>query len=442
MTEHRINLSTLARIKDNSGHSIYGPSSSHMYLHCAGSLIPNLLAKDTAGDDAAYGTVAHGVTEQWLKSGHRPDHLVGTNEFVPSGKWGFLIDIDDEMLDYAQQCVDWVEFLPGVHYIERRVDFSRLTPIPNQRGTADFIAIDDERMVVADWKFGKGVRVYAEDNSQGMLYALGALFEFDSRYNGRHRIKEIEIRIGQPRMDNFDVWVISAEDLIKWGEWAKERMAEAWVINAPRTPGTSQCRFCRVNIDCAAYAKLLVDMTEGVFENLEQSVSEQDMIAFKERIEDLDFSPNFADVGKLTTEHLELLMPYRTTAEGWWNRVDNELMRRIAAGERLKGHKIVEGRSRRAFNDKDKAVQMLTENKVPYDKAVVSELVSPAVAEKLLREVGLKTKVLPSLFEGLIYKPPGKPTLVPLHDKRPEIAPSDDGVFTDVESETDEPEGI
>jgi hypothetical protein len=444
MKKQTINLDKLRTVRDGSGHSIFGPSSSGMFLNCPGSLVPNLLAPDNAGVDAAYGTVAHGISELWLKSGKRPNHLVGTNEFVESADWGFLIWIDEEMLDYAQMCIDWVDLLPGTRWVERRVDFSRIAPIPRQTGTADLIIIQGKRLIVIDWKFGKGVPVYAERNTQGMLYALGAMWEVEAA--GHERIEEIEIRIGQPRRDHFDEWVISRDDLLEFAGWAKARMELAWQLDAPRVAGVKQCEFCKVKATCAANAKLQIELTEGMFDDLDtgHAVGAESMQAFKDRIDD-DLMPlelNSIDAGTLNTEQLLKLLPFRRTADKWWASVPVEIMKRYAEGEDLTpyNYKVVEARSRRYFPDKDEALSHLTELGVPEDQSVEKTLVSPAQAEKLLKKAGYRNKDIPSLLDGITAKPPGKPTLAPLGDKRPALVDLSGVTFDDLDSEIDEEE--
>lgn len=436
--ETTINLEQLRRIKDGSGHSIFGPSSSAMYLNCPGSLIPNLLAGDDAGYDAAWGTVAHEVTEECLKHDLSPFKFLGKQYFIESGDWGFLIYVDEEMVDAVQANIDWVEFLPGKRFIERRVDFSRITPIPNQSGTSDLTILHPKgrRLINADWKYGKGYRVYAKDNSQGMLYALGSLWEFDPE----GRIQEIEIRIGQPRLDHFDEWVISRDDLLEFAGWAKARMHLAWQIDAPRIAGEKQCRWCRVSATCAAKAKMEVEMTEGVFDNLDHPVNGDEMSAFKARLEDESFDVKMVDVGNLTTEHLARLRYFRAAAEKWWGRIDSELFRRAADGEDLAryGSKIVEGRSRRKFKNEAEAAEHLEFLGVPMKKIIKQSVVSPAESEKLLRGVGFRPKEIPSLLGRYVTKPPGKPTIVPLTDKRQPIADLSEAVFDDLDSETSE----
>lgn len=438
-----INLDELAKIKDQTSHSIFGPSSSSMWLNCPGSLIPNLLAPDTAGIDAAYGSVAHGVAEEWLKSGVKPKHLIGTRQFVEAGEWGHMIDIDEEMLGYVEMCVDWVEFLPGQHLIERRVDFSRITPIPNQKGTADFITVDGDEMWVVDWKFGKGHRVYAERNTQGMLYALGALWEFDPE----RKIKKINIWIGQPRLDHFDEWTVSVDDLLIFAGWAKARMQEAWRIDAPRVAGPKQCQFCRVQTPCAANAKMQVELTEGAFEALDHPVSTEEMREFRDRIDDnlmpLDIA--FADVGQLTTQELVRLKPFRLGAEKWWKNVEIELLRRSSKhGEDLTkyGQKIVEGRSNRKFTNEAKAIEHLEFLGLSEDQIIEKKVTTPAKAEVALRKAGYRAKQIPSLLEGYTTKAPGKPTIVPLSDKRPPMADLSEDAFSALDSETSDEEEI
>lgn len=437
-----ISLDQLRSIRDGSGHSIFGPSGSGMYLNCPGSLIPNLLVPDPGNKDSAYGTVAHGVTETWGKTGKRPKHLIGTNEVVGGG-FGILVHIDEEMLDYAQMCIDWVELLHGDRLWERRVDFSRITPIPNQTGTADLIVVQlkERRIIIADWKFGKGVMVYAKGNTQGMLYALGALWEMEAKYGVR--FEEIEIRIGQPRRDHFDEWIVSRDDLMIFAGWAKARMALAWHPNAPRVAGVKQCEFCKVRTDCAANAKLQVEMSEGMFDDLDNPhpVSADEMQAFKDRIDDdlFEFDIGMVESSSLTTEQLAKLLPFRRTADKWWNSIDAELMHRATEGEDLEpfNYKIVEARSRRYFPDKTLTIERLEALGVPKEKSVESSLVSPAAAEKLLRSAGHRAKDIPSLLEGLTKKPPGKPTLAVLADKRPALVDLTGVTFDDLDSETE-----
>ena len=197
MSDHGFDLEAV-QIKLGA-HSVFAPSASSMWLYCAGSLIPNLLAEDTAGEDAAYGTVAHGVAERWLKTGVKPVDLIGTVEKVDEGHAVFEIEITHSMLEYVQEYVDWSVFLPGDHYVEQRVDFSRLTPIPKQGGTADHIACEPGALTITDLKMGKGVQVFAKGNTQARLYALGAFYRWDEQYH----FQRIVIRIAQPRLNQF-----------------------------------------------------------------------------------------------------------------------------------------------------------------------------------------------------------------------------------------------
>lgn len=429
-----IDLSALAR--DRGTHSSFGPSSSAMWLHCAGSLIPNLMADDDAGYDAAYGTVAHDVTDQWRKSGKKPSHLLGTTVVIESAShwWDFFVDIDVNMLDHCQTCVDSVALEPGMHFYERRVDFSNLTPIPNQRGTADCFIIQPgaarrgkrvgAKLIVVDWKFGKGYQVFAENNPQALLYAYGVFLEFDMD----HDFLEIEIRIEQPRLGHSDSWTISREDLLEFAKWVKPRAYAAWDINAPRTPGVSQCRWCKVREDCAANAKWQLDLTAACFEDLDRPQTPEDMSEFKIAAS-VGLFKQPADLNRLTLEEMSALYQFRPAVDSWWKRLEDRLNQIAEEGKPVPGMKRVEGRSYRHFINDKKATEVLTGLGVPLNKVRKVVTCSPAEAEELLREAGHRRKDIPNLLDGMVRRPPGKPTLVPLSDKRPELVDITEGIF-------------
>lgn len=429
MTEHRIDLTQLAKIRDGSGHSIYGASGSGMFLNCTGSLIPNLLATDESGEDAAYGTVAHACGENWRKTGVRPDHLIGTEVFVMAGDWGYFVTIDEEMLAYVQQSVEWSALLPGKHLVEVRVDYSDITPIPNQGGTLDFAAMIPGHCEVQDEKYGKAETIYATRNTQLMLYAYGIFREWDWLYD----FQTFNLRISQPRIDNFDEWTCTREELVEFAAWCKVRMAEAWTLNAPRTAGAKQCKYCRVSASCAANAKMNADLTEGVWHEVGVEATAETMEAFRDRLDD-DIEPftlRARPIGDLTTEEMARLLPFRATAERWWKALQAELQKRRTDGFDVPGYKVVEARSRRKFINEDKAKAALVELGVEEDKLTKSKLVSPNQAEGLLIAAGHKRKELPLLLHGLVFKPAGKASLVPIADARPAIEDISASVFED-----------
>lgn len=402
-----------------------------MFLNCSGSLIPNLLEPDNSGPDAAYGTVAHACGEMWRTKGVKPVHLIGTNVFVESGEWGHLVEIDDNMMAFVELSINWSDLLPGDHLCEQRVDYSCLTPIPNQGGTLDFAAMRYQHLTIQDEKYGKADTIYAEMNPQLMLYAFGIWLMWDWLYDFR----EIVIRISQPRLDHFDEWTCSVEQLLEFAEYAKERMHAAWRHDAPRTAGAKQCQYCRVQGSCAANAKMQVEMTEGIFVDESEPVDAEVMQTFKDRIEDEfnEFQLNVVNAGRLSSEHLAKLKPFRKAAERWWKAVESELNRRAAAGEDLTpyGLKPVEGRTRRRFISETRALDRLAEHGVPRSEAVKEKLCSPSQAEALLRKHGHRNKDLPELLMGLIDKPPGKATLVPVSDPRPTLVDIDALAFED-----------
>jgi Protein of unknown function (DUF2800) len=213
-------------------HARFAPSSAQRVIDCPASLKLNETEPDRAGIDAAHGTSAHFIGELCLTNKVKVEHyagcrvgvmLDGETYFVhgrkpaPAEGEGWAFEVDDEMVANVQEYVDWCNDVPGDKYVECRVNISHWCPEDGQFGTSDHISIAGRVMYVTDLKYGKGVKVYAENNPQAILYALGALFAYDPF----EEVEEIHIRICQPRLDHKDVWIVSREELLRWGDYIR-----------------------------------------------------------------------------------------------------------------------------------------------------------------------------------------------------------------------------
>lgn len=419
MSNHQSAHIDLAQLAKRAGsHSIFSPSSSAMWFNCSGSLVAHMQYPDTAGEDAAEGTVAHGVAERWLKTGVRPNDLVGTIERVDEGEQVFLIEITESMLDFVQEYVDRCMFLPGSHYVETRVDFSDLTPIKNQSGTADHAACSFQHLVVSDLKFGRGILVRAKDNTQAILYAYGFFKQWDWLYD----FQTITIRIIQPRLDNFDEWTITRAELIDWAERIKERAHAAWCQNGERTPGVKQCEWCRAKSDCAAHAVFLNRLLDGVFENLDDPVTAEEVKTMQDEIDDGVFALIPVPVGTLTTAQKAAILPFRKMIESWFAEIYADLEQRCFNGEDVPGYKEVVGRSDRTLVDEQTVLDEIEFLGIPSDKLYTKKMIGIGDLEKLIVSAGYKRKDLPDLLKKIVRKPPGKRAMAPTTDKRTAVS--------------------
>lgn len=360
-------------------HAKLSASGSARWLNCPGSVKAESEFKDLGSSFAQEGTAAHELADLCLKNNHDPQsYYLNTIESVV---------VEQEMIDNIQGYISFVKSFSGEHFYEQRVDFS--TWVPEGFGTSDAIVIQKDTVHVIDLKYGRGVPVDAENNTQGMLYALGVYNDFEFMLDSADKFV---IHIYQPRIGNFSEWEISLKDLLKWGEWVKLQADLALSKDAERTPGDKQCQWCKAKATC----KSLADYTKKII------------------LSDFDDLDNIESPDKLNDKQIRLALENKNLIIGWLDAVEKHVTGVLLDGGKFDGFKMVEGRSVRKWQDESEAEKVMlslrSENEI-YTK----KLLSPTQAEKLL---GKKDK---DKIKDIVIKPSGKPTLVKESDKRKSI---------------------
>lgn len=355
-------------------HAKLGASNAHRWLACPGSVSAEDGLPNTISPFADEGTTAHELAELALRTG-------------PAALDAFA---DQEMAEFVRLYVDYVSRLAvnaDSFDIEARVSYEEW--VPGGFGTADAIIVQDRVLHICDLKYGMGVRVDAEENPQGMLYALGAWLLTELVFN----IERVQIHIIQPRLDHISTWEIGIDALLRWAEWVKQRAEATLEEGAPRVPGEKQCRFCKAKASCEALMKMTQDVILADFDDLD----------------------NMPKANTLTDAQMRKALDAKPMIEAWLSAIEGLVKERLSVGSDFPGYKLVEGKSNRQWANDWEAAAKLVEL-VGNDKAYTPpKLISPSQAEKVLG----KSKA--AELAGMITKPSGAPTLVPETDKRQAI---------------------
>ena len=378
-----------------SKHALLSASGSSRWLECPPSAHLELQFPKKSSSYADEGTAAHELCElaarYWLEEiseAEYEDRLadLAKGEYYNAEMQECAVDygrfISETVKATRENCPDAI-----VELEVKSLDFSDWAP--EGFGTGDCIIVADDLLEIIDFKYGKGVRVEAENNPQMRLYALGAIKLYGELYD----IKRVRMSIIQPRINREpSTDEISVTELLDWAEnYVKPRAALAFAGEGEFNPSEKTCKFCRAKEQCKARY-------------------EQNLALFDEAPDPL----------LITVDEAGAVLEKASDIKAWLSDLEKLVMSKLFEGEPVEGWKLVEGRSNRKYTDETKVAEAM--KAAGYDEARLYErsLIGITAMEKAFGK-----KAVGEVLKDLIYKPQGKPTLAPATDKRAEFKPEE-----------------
>ena len=376
-----------------SVHSKYSPSSANRWLTCPGSLDEVEVQEgcDTS-EFAAEGTVAHSLCEECWILGVPPHDYVGEKRTED----GHEIEITTEMADAVQIYLDVIESATANHigFPEIRIEHPVLDGFG---GTIDFVVPKAGKIV--DFKYGAGVVVEVEGNTQLACYALLYCVRFAET---NASFTDVEVTIVQPRVNHPDgpvrTWKITAEYLRDFYDKVKA------VIDGERSgelKAGDHCRWCPRAKNCPELYRLTTELAKADFAGIDEGI---------------------------TPEKASEVMGLETAVKTYFDAVKAWTKNQLDKGHEVPGYKLVNTYGNRAYAvSEDEVVRKCRSRKFGKKQIYKSVLLTPAQLEKVVGK---------ELISSLVERPLRGTTVVPESDRRPAVVrDSIEHQFEGIESE-------
>lgn len=355
--------------------NIVGGSTAKRVMGCPGSVA--LCAKMPPRPSSVYadlGTLLHNAISQVLDQGVTPESLIG----MKYQDQVLTQDHIDNKLHVALNLLSEIDPKLEMEYaVETEVGFGDF--LPDVFGSCDLLGRIGNRAIVLDWKFGDGVAVGVEENEQLLFYAAAAMrtpsvaWVFDGA-------TEIECVIVQP--PSIKRWVTTVERVKIFENNLVASVKESQKANAGLSAG-EHCRWCAAKPICPK-------MTGAVDRAL------QDQLV----------SLNADMIGGYL-KNCDLL-------EQWITDLRALAHQMLEADKPVPGWKLVNKRATRQWANDDQAADVLAKI-IPEAELFVTKLITPAVAEKVLKKLGTK------LPDDLVIAVSSGSTLAREEDPRPAV---------------------
>lgn len=372
-----------------TAHAKLSASGSEKWMTCTPSVFAEEPFADEGSEFAREGTFAHAVFEQMLLI-----HMGLPVETLRRSKFD-----NQELRDYVNTAVEYaIERIRDARarcpdpiiLVEQRLDFSRW--VPEGFGTGDLVIITDDLVEVMDLKYGKGIYVYATNNSQFRLYGLGAYNVLSHLYD----IKRVRMTVLQPRLHNFGSEELTIEELLTWAEEKVVPAAKlAWLGEGEFVAGDhcTSC-FCKARYTCPARAEQALAVAKLEFASAAPPA-----------------------VTTLSLDRVAKLLPKADMVIDWFNDLKAHSLKQATEHNiMVPGFKLVEGRSVRKYSSQEDVAAKLRDAGVPESVMFERSLLGITAMEKAIGK-----KKFTEVLSDLLVKPSGKPTLVPVEDKRPAL---------------------
>ena len=344
------------RNDDNTLHSSIGASSCYRWFNCPGSnkLIEGLPIPP-ASRYAAEGTEAHKIAENTLRV------LQTEPERYDDLKAGdFRDDMFDAVFAYIQHIKSTLDKY-GMKWSDLLVEQKfQLDDVDKYAfGTCDCILeVPFDRLVVFDFKYGQGIPVEVEDNLQLKYYALGGI-----KY-AKTDVEEVELVIVQPRAYHQEgivrSWVTTSTALKGFSDELRDAISRTRKKN-PMVVLGSWCKFCPAKAICPKQHEQATAIATTVFSPISVEQLRLDQIT------------DILSKGDQIREFLDAVFALAET--------------KAIQGEVIPGYKLVAKKSNREWAVPEDAEKQLSEQLGEEAFVTTRKLLSPAQAEKLLKDI-------------------------------------------------------
>ena len=368
----------------NRAHARLNASSSHRWMMCPPSVKLSEQFEDKPSTYAEEGSFLHELCELKL---HRylGDMAMEAVEaqYAEHRDSEFYSDEAESVTDeYVAFCIETIEAVRSSCHdplimVEHRLDYSEY--VPEGFGIGDLVIVADGVIEVIDFKGGRGVRVDANRNSQLMLYALGALLEFDPLYDIHH----VRMSIVQPRLNNLSSYEMEADELLRWAETEVRPKALLAYAGKGEFCAGEWCRFCKARYTCRKRSEYHMRLAER----------------------------DFKQPDLLSDEEIADILPVAESLNSWVQDLMAYATQEAVDGKHWPGYKLVAGRTVRKYTSEAEVIKAATD--AGYTDIYKTTLLGVGDMEKRLGR-----KKFSEVLGKYVVKPQGTPTLVPETDPR------------------------